>query len=197
MTATTKTTRPARTVALKNAIPGRKNLATGKKTRSRVAISAVVPTTSSSIEASRTRRTAATRLRTATSKGTRQRATKRGTSARAAGGANISRESVTTFDTGAIRDTQEGKLDFIETLSFTALHRFIGYMTEKKRKYGAGNFKKGIPIDSYEKSLMRHIDKYMRNKYENGQDEPNEDHLAAIIFNVFGIMHEEEQTKLK
>lgn len=107
------------------------------------------------------------------------------------------KKAITEFGTGAIRDSQEGKLDFIETVSFTAFHRFVTYMTEKKKKYGAGNFKKGIPIDSYEKSLMRHIDKYMRNKYENGRDEPDEDHLAAIIFNVFGIMHEEEQLKLK
>lgn len=104
---------------------------------------------------------------------------------------------ITKFKTGAIRDTQEGKFDFIETLSFTALNRFIGYMTGKKVKYGPGNFKKGIPIKSYELSLMRHIDKYFRNKYENGKDEPNEDHLSAMIFNVFGIMHEEEQAKLK
>lgn len=101
--------------------------------------------------------------------------------------------SRTKFKTGAVRDSQEGKLDFVETLSFTALHRYITYMTGKKKKYGDGNFKKGIPIESYEKSLMRHLDKYFRNKYENGSDEPNEDHLAAIIFNTFGIMHEESK----
>jgi hypothetical protein len=104
---------------------------------------------------------------------------------------------ITKFETGAIRDTQEGKLDFIETLSFTALNRYITYMTGKKIKYGAGNFKKGIPIESYEKSLMRHIDKYMRNKYEYGNDEKNEDHLSAMVFNIFGILHEEEMAKPK
>lgn len=104
---------------------------------------------------------------------------------------------VTEFDTGAIRDAQDGKPDFIETLSYSALRRYIGYMTEKKKKYGAGNFKKGIPIESYEKSLMRHIDKYMRNKYENGDDEKAEDHLSAMVFNILGIMHEEEQDKIK
>ena len=104
---------------------------------------------------------------------------------------------ITKFKTGAIRDTQEGKLDFIETLSFTALNRYITYMTGKKVKYGAGNFKKGIPIDSYEKSLMRHIDKYMRNKFEGGDDEKDQDHLSAMVFNIFGIMHEEETAKLK
>ncbi len=98
---------------------------------------------------------------------------------------------VTEFDTGAIRDSQEGKIDFVETISFTAHHRYAKYMTSKKVKYGVGNFKKGIPIESYEQSLLRHIDKYFRNKYEGGNDEPCEDHLAAIRFNVDGIMHEE------
>lgn len=107
------------------------------------------------------------------------------------------KKDITKFNTGAIRDSQEGKPDFIETISFTAHNRYARYMTGKKQKYGAGNFKKGIPIESYERSLLRHIDKYFRNKYENGQDEPLEDHLAAIRFNVDGIMHEEEQAKLR
>ena len=103
----------------------------------------------------------------------------------------------THFKTGAVRDSQKGKVDFVETVSFTAHHRFAQYMTGKKKKYGAGNFKKGIPIESYEKSLLRHVSQYFRNKYENGNDEPKEDHLAAIRFNVDGIMHEEEIAKLK
>ena len=106
-------------------------------------------------------------------------------------------KKITKFKTGAIRDTQEGKPDFTETISFTAHHRYAKYMTKKKEKYGAGNFKKGIPIDSYEKSLLRHIDKYFRNKYEGANDEKDEDHLSAMRFNIDGIMHEEEQAKLK
>lgn len=102
---------------------------------------------------------------------------------------------ITEFDTGAIRDSQEGKIDFVETISFTAHHRYAKYMTGKKKKYGTGNFKKGIPIESYEKSLLRHIDKYFRNKYEGGTDELEEDHVAAMRFNIDGIMHEEETHK--
>lgn len=99
------------------------------------------------------------------------------------------------FKTGAVRDKEEGKPDFTETISWTAFHRYAQYMTGKKEKYGQGNFKKGMPIDAYERSLLRHIDKYMRNKYENGNDEPNEDHLAAMVFNIFGIMHEENNER--
>lgn len=107
------------------------------------------------------------------------------------------KKKITKFATGAIRDDSTGKVDFVETISFTAHERYARYMTGKKKKYGTGNFKKGILISSYEQSLLRHVDKYFRNKYENGKDEPNEDHLAACRFNIDGIIHEEEQAKLQ
>jgi hypothetical protein len=99
------------------------------------------------------------------------------------------------FETGAVRDSEDGKEDYIETISWTAFRRYAEYMTGKKSKYGAGNFKKGIPIESYEKSLVRHVQKYLANKYENGDFEKEEDHLSAILFNVFGIIHEEEKAQ--
>lgn len=99
------------------------------------------------------------------------------------------------FETGAIRDDDSSKEDYIETISWTAFKRYAQYMTGKKKRYGAGNFKKGIPIESYEQSLLRHVQKYLENKYENGVIETDEDHLSAIAFNIFGIMHEEERAK--
>lgn len=95
------------------------------------------------------------------------------------------------FESGAIRDTEDNKEDYIETISWTAFKRYAQYMTGKKAKYGSGNFKKGIPSDSYERSMMRHIQKYLSNKYENGDVEKEEDHLSAILFNVFGLIHNE------
>jgi len=105
----------------------------------------------------------------------------------------IMKNKITKFKTGAIRDIQIGKEDYIETISWTAMKRFAQYMTGKKSKYGQGNFKKGIPIESYEQSLVRHLQKYLANKYENGNIEKEEDHLSAMLFNVFGIIHEEER----
>jgi|SRR6056297_1582541 len=99
------------------------------------------------------------------------------------------------FKTGAIRDDDSDKEDYTETISWTAFKRYAQYMTGKKKKYGSGNFKKGIDIDSYEQSLLRHVQKYMENKYEDGQVEREEDHLSAMVFNIFGIMHEEERLK--
>ena len=102
----------------------------------------------------------------------------------------LEKKDITTFKSGAIRDSQEGKADFTETISWTAFRKYGEYMTEKKIKYGSGNFKKGIPIDSYEKSLIRHVQRYMENKYEEGNVEVEQDHISGMIFNAFGILHE-------
>lgn len=98
---------------------------------------------------------------------------------------------VRQFNTGAIRDTDDSKEDYTETISWTAFKRYAQYMTGKKKKYGSGNFKKGIPVSSYEESLLRHVQKYMENKHEEGVVETEEDHLSAMVFNIFGIMHEQ------
>lgn len=98
---------------------------------------------------------------------------------------------VRKFESGAIRDNDDTKEDYIETFSWTAQKRYAQYMTGKKARYGAGNFKKGIPIESYEQSLVRHLQKYLENKYEDGTEEKEDDHLAAMRFNIDGIMHEE------
>ena len=102
---------------------------------------------------------------------------------------------VRKFASGAIRDVEIGKEDYIETISWSAFKRYAQYMTSKKAKYGSGNFKKGIDIESYERSLVRHLQKYLANKYEGGDVEKEEDHISAIIFNAMGILHEEVTRK--
>ena len=106
-----------------------------------------------------------------------------------------SSDSIKTFESGAKRDS-EGKEDYVETQSFLAMKRYAEYMTNNAKTYGRGNWRKGIPIDSYEQSFMRHMHKYFANKYDNANIEPNVDHLAAMRFNLDGIMHEEEKAKL-
>jgi len=109
-----------------------------------------------------------------------------------------------TFESGAIRDSEEGKPDMVETTSTYADWRYTQYMTAKKEKYGEGNFKKGIPRLSYLKSLRRHVTR-LQALYECETlglpvapwMEPNEDHAAAIRFNVDGWMHEEEVEKAR
>lgn len=97
------------------------------------------------------------------------------------------------FPTGAIRDSDKDKENYIESIPWAALRRYAFYMKSKEGRYGKGNFKKGIPVNSYEESLVRHLQKYISNKYENGNFEKEEDHLSAMLFNIFGIIFEEEK----
>ena len=97
----------------------------------------------------------------------------------------------------AFRNSDENKPDFIDAISWTALDRFAGYMQSQKEKFGVGNFKKGMPIERYERAMVRHMKQYIKNKYEKGEDEKKKDHLSAIVFNVLGIIHEEEMLKIK
>lgn len=101
------------------------------------------------------------------------------------------------FDTGAVRDDGHEKEDYIESISWLTLKRYCQYMTRMASKYGRGNWIKGIPIESYEQSLLRHIEKYIANKYYNAGDEPDIDHLSGAMFNLQGLMHQEEMAKLK
>lgn len=110
----------------------------------------------------------------------------------------MKKKLITSFTTGAIRDSQEGKPDLIETSSPIADWRYGIYMTGKKKKYGVGNFKKGIPKESYLTSLGRHWlklraleDCRIYGKPVEDWMEPHEDHAAAIRFNIDGIMNEE------
>lgn len=102
-------------------------------------------------------------------------------------------KKIRKWKSGAIRDSEEGKEDYIETISWRAFKRYAKYMTACKVKYGEGNFKKGMDIPNYERSLMRHMQKYLENKYEGGTVEVENDHLSAMLFNIFGIMHEENK----
>jgi hypothetical protein len=101
------------------------------------------------------------------------------------------------FATGAVRDSEQGKEHYVECLSFTAMERFARYMLTCEGKYPPDNWRKGIPIKAYEQSLLRHIQKYFKNKYEGGNSEPEIDHLSAAWFNLRGIIHEEERLKAK
>lgn len=104
--------------------------------------------------------------------------------------------AIPEFDTGAKRSIA-GKEDYIESISWLALKRYAEYMDESAKRYGRGNWIKGIPLESYEKSLIRHLQKYICKKYYGIDLEPGVDHEAAILFNIQGLIHEQEKTKYK
>jgi hypothetical protein len=100
------------------------------------------------------------------------------------------------FETGAVRDDGDGKEDYIESISWLTLRRYANYMTKASAKYGRGNWIKGIPIESYEQSLLRHLQKYISAKYYGVEVEPDVDHLCAALFNLQGLIHEIEKNEL-
>jgi len=80
------------------------------------------------------------------------------------------------FDTGAVRDTQDGKGRF-DLLPSVAITRLAQHFENGAKKYGDNNWRKGIPLSRYLDSMLRHAFAVLDNKND-------EDHLAAVIWNA-------------
>lgn len=102
---------------------------------------------------------------------------------------------VTNFESGAIRDTQEGKPNFYECMSPFAMWRYGLYMEKAAQKYGPDNWTKGIPIESYIKSLERHL-LQLKMELKYGYIMEDTDHASAVMFNIMGLIHQQEMEKL-
>ena len=111
------------------------------------------------------------------------------------------------FDTGATRDTTEGKLSYVKALSPIVLRRYVQYL-DAHRKQADGtmrdfdNWKQGIPIDAYFDGLGRHfLTIWLLEQGFSAEDNHGpvdiEDTLCAIIFNASGWLHELIKDKKK
>lgn len=103
---------------------------------------------------------------------------------------------VRTFETGATRDTDQGKLDYEAFFSPLVLKRYAEYMhAHRKQSDGTmrdgDNWQKGIPIPQYMKSMWRHFfDVWsMHREFKNAMPQ-QEENLVATLFNVMGMLHE-------
>ena len=108
---------------------------------------------------------------------------------------------IRVFNTGATRDTDEGKHDYEGFLSPLVMRRFGEYMN-KHRKQSDGslrdsdNWQKGIPKDAYIKSAFRHfLDWWLEHRGYSGR-ENIEEALCALLFNVQGYLHEHLKQKI-
>lgn len=99
------------------------------------------------------------------------------------------------FDTGATRDTDQGKHDPEGFLSPLVIERFNEYM-HKHRKQADGNLRasdnwqKGIPKDAYMKSAWRHFLDWWKEHRGYESREGLQDALCALMFNVQGYLFE-------
>lgn len=91
------------------------------------------------------------------------------------------------FSTGSVRDSEKGKGWFAH-LSPIALKRLAQHVENGGRKYGERNWEKGQPLARYLESAIRHAYTYL----EGSRDE---DHLAAAMWNLQGIIHTEEMIR--
>lgn len=87
----------------------------------------------------------------------------------------------TTFDSGAQRD-RGGEKSRPDLISPFFAERLGWHMMRGARKYQAWNYCKGMPNSEYWASLNRHVQCAAMGMTD-------EDHLAAIAFNVMGLMH--------
>lgn len=105
------------------------------------------------------------------------------------------------FDSGAIRDSDTGKLDFEGALSPAVLWEFTAYMSRHRTMpdgsvRSADNWQKGFPDDVLMKSLLRHVmDIWMLHRGhqvvrpENGEEVDMDDALGGAFFNLQAIWH--------
>ena len=105
-----------------------------------------------------------------------------------------------TFDTGANRDSDGGKLDYEAFLSPLVLKKYAEYM-HKHRALEDGtlrdgdNWQQGMPLDVYMKSMWRHFMDVWT--FQRGLDNSIriEDALCGVMFNAMGYLHEIEKAK--
>lgn len=101
-----------------------------------------------------------------------------------------------TFESGASRNADEGKLDFEAFISPNALRAFAEYMDENawlnEERRAGDNWQKGIPTDVYVKSLWRHFfDVWAIHRGVPTLDVEDMKHaLGGVLFNAFGLLHE-------
>lgn len=88
-----------------------------------------------------------------------------------------------------VRDTEDGKIDYSLIFDGPMLDRWAEHMTKGAKKYSARNWMKAAGQEEYERfkrSFLRHMHQYLRGDLD-------EDHAAAMIFNLNGMEHVKEK----
>jgi len=106
-----------------------------------------------------------------------------------------------TFSTGAKRNEDKEKIDYEGSLSPRVLERYGEFKVSNRvqadgTRRNDDNWQLGIPIESYRKSLIRHVFqawKIWRGGVvlnEKGEKVDIEEALCAVLFNTQGMLHE-------
>jgi hypothetical protein len=89
------------------------------------------------------------------------------------------------FETGSVRDAQEGKGRF-DLIPYLPHKNLAKHYEAGIKKYGERNWEKGQPLQVFLDSANRHILRFM-----NG--ERDEDHLSASVWNAYGYQWTENE----
>ena len=114
--------------------------------------------------------------------------------------ANLNKHEKREFDTGASRNSADGKLEYdgfnsapvdLYYAKYMHKHRFL----EDGTMRSSDNWQKGFPIEVIQKSLGRHYKDYHLTTtgytvMENGEAHDIKDILCGIIFNAKAHLHE-------
>lgn len=104
-------------------------------------------------------------------------------------------DKVRTFETGAARSSDNGKIDPEGFLPPIVILRYSQYM-QKHRTQPDGNvresdnWQRGIPLNQFMKSLWRHFLTLWLLHRGYKAEETLDDSLAAIMFNTIGYWYE-------
>jgi hypothetical protein len=85
------------------------------------------------------------------------------------------------FSTGMVRDTQDDKPRY-DLLDWSMLKRWAELMARGAKKYGENNWKKAATqeeLNRFKASAIRHCIQWLN-------EETDEDHGAAVMFNIAG-----------
>ena len=86
------------------------------------------------------------------------------------------------FESGMVRDTTEGKIDYSLVLDGPMFKRWAEHLTKGAIKYDKRNWMKATgqaELDRFRESAIRHFIAWF-------YGERDEDHAAAVIFNING-----------
>ena len=91
------------------------------------------------------------------------------------------------FDTGAQRDTGDGKLR-MSLVPQEELKRVMKRYLDGAEKYGENNWMQGMPLSVYYDCAHRHMEAWWA-------DKDDEDHAAAVVWNMLCAMWTETNLK--
>lgn len=107
-----------------------------------------------------------------------------------------------TFDSGATRDGDTGKLDYEGFLSPLVLERYAQYLNKHRTmadgtERSSDNWQNGIPLAVYIKSTLRHVIAVWTMHRGWPHKEDMEEALCAVLFNAMGYLHETLKLRLR